>query len=92
MAPLKAPFAVLHPLKIEVIKTDEQIMDFSRGEEAEKEAWNIMTPVDFKVAITEDIKEIELALSVLNGLRDVNTARLAMLEEAEVRDAGDKES
>ena len=49
-------------------------------------------PVDFKAAITEDIKEIELALSVLNGLRDVNTARLALLEEAEARDDGGKES
>jgi len=51
-----------------------------------------MMPVDFKVAITEDIKEIELALSVLNGLRDVNAARLALLEEAETRNAGGKES
>lgn len=49
-------------------------------------------PVDFKVAITEDIKEIELALSILNGLRDVNTARLALLEGAEARNAGGKES
>jgi len=70
----------------------EQIIDFYRDEEAEKEAWNIMMPVDFKAAITEDIKEIELALSVLNGLRDVNAARLALLEEAETRNAGGKES
>lgn len=49
-------------------------------------------PVDFKAAIMEDIKEIELALSILNGLRDVNTARLALLKEAEARDAGSKES
>ena len=32
----------------------------------------MMKLLDFKAAITEDIKEIELALSVLNGLRDVN--------------------
>ena len=70
----------------------EQIMDFSRDEEAEKEAWNMVKPVDFKAAITEDIKEIELALSVLNGLRDVNAARLELLKEAEARDAGSKES
>jgi hypothetical protein len=52
----------------------------------------MMMPVDFKAAIAEDIKEIELALSVLNGLRDVNAARLALLKEAEARDAGGKES
>jgi hypothetical protein len=52
----------------------------------------MMTPVDFKAAIAEDIKEIELALSVLNGLRDANTARLALLKEAEARNAGGKES
>ena len=46
----------------------------------------MVNPIDFKVAITEDIKEIELALSVLNGLRDVNAARLALLKEAESRD------
>ena len=70
----------------------EQIMDFYRDEEAEKEAWNTMMPVDFKAAITEDIKEIELALSVLNGPRDVNTARLALIKEAEERNVGGKES
>jgi hypothetical protein len=52
----------------------------------------MVKPVDFKAAITEDIKEIELALSVLNGLRDVNAARLELLKEAEARDAGSKES
>jgi len=36
----------------------------------------MMTPVDFKAAIMEDIKEIDLALSVLNGIRNVNAARL----------------
>ena len=51
-----------------------------------------MMPVDFKAAIAEDIKEIDLALSVLNGLRDVNTARLELLKETEERNAGSKES
>ena len=68
-------------------------MDFSiMDEEAENEAWNMVKPVDFKAAIAEDIKEIDLALSVLKGLRDANTARLALLKEAEARDAGSKES
>ena len=68
-------------------------MDFSiMDEEAENEVWNMVKPVDFKAAIAEDIKEIDLALSVLKGLRDANTARLALLEEAEARDAGSKES
>ena len=68
-------------------------MDFSLlYEEAEKEAWSMKMPVDFKAAIAEDIKEIDLALSVLKGLRDANTARLALLEEAEARNAGGKES
>jgi hypothetical protein len=44
-----------------------------------------MAPYNFKESIAEDIKEIEVALSVLNGLRDVNTARLALLKEAEER-------
>ena len=44
-----------------------------------------MAPIDFKAAITQDITEIDLALSVLNGLRDVNLARLALLQEAEKR-------
>ena len=63
----------------------EQIIDFYRDEEAEKEAWNIMMPVDVKAAITEDIKEIELALGVLNGLRDVNTARLLQYSSLSAR-------
>ncbi len=42
-------------------------------------------PFDVKAAITEDIKEINLALSVLNGLRNVNLARLEVLQEAEKR-------
>ena len=50
-----------------------------------------MIPVDFKAAITEDVAEIELVLSVLDGLRNVNLARLALLKEAEARNAGDKE-
>jgi len=44
-----------------------------------------MTTIDFKAAITEDIKEIDLALSILNSLRDVNKARLEVLLEAEKR-------
>ena len=40
---------------------------------------------DLKAAITEDIKEIDLALSVLNSLRDTNMARLALLQEEEKR-------
>ncbi len=51
----------------------------------------MMVPVDFKAAITEDVAEIELVLSVLNGLRNVNLARLALLKETEARNAGDKE-
>jgi hypothetical protein len=48
-----------------------------------------MTPVDFKSAITEDVAEIDLVLSVLNGLRSVNLARLALLYEAEARSVED---
>jgi hypothetical protein len=44
-----------------------------------------MAPIDFKAAITQDIAEIDLALSVLNGLRNVNMARLALLHEAAKR-------
>jgi hypothetical protein len=44
-----------------------------------------MVPIDFKAAINQDIAEIDLALSVLNGLRNVNLARLALLHEAEKR-------
>ena len=44
-----------------------------------------MIPIDFKAAIMEDIAEIDLALSVLNNLRDTNLARLALLHEAEKR-------
>ena len=50
-----------------------------------------MIPVDFKAAITEDVAEIELVLSVLDGLRNVNLARLALLREAEARNVGGKE-
>jgi hypothetical protein len=51
-----------------------------------------MIPVDFKEAINQDIKEIDLALSVLNGLRKVNLARLALLHEAEKRCAEDTQN
>ena len=51
-----------------------------------------MTPIDFKAAINHDIAEIDLALSVLNGLRNVNLARLEVLKEAEKRSAEDIQS
>ena len=51
-----------------------------------------MVPIDFKAAINQDIAEIDLALSVLNGLRNVNLARLALLKEAEKRGAESKEA
>jgi len=44
-----------------------------------------VVPIDFKAAITEDLAEIDLALSILNCLRNVNLARLALLQEAEKR-------
>jgi hypothetical protein len=50
-----------------------------------------MVSIDFKAAINQDIKEIDLALSVLNGLRDANEARLMLLCEAEKRSAGPRE-
>jgi hypothetical protein len=52
----------------------------------------LMVPVDFKAAINQDIAEIDLALSVLNSLRDVNLARLALLKEAEARSSESKEA
>jgi hypothetical protein len=48
-----------------------------------------MATIDFKAAITKDIAEIDLVLSVLNSLRDTNLARLALLKEAETRGAED---
>jgi hypothetical protein len=48
-----------------------------------------MATIDFKAAITQDIAELDLALSVLNSLRDTNLARLALLHEAERRYAED---
>jgi hypothetical protein len=45
----------------------------------------LMTPIDFKAAIEEDIAEIDLALSVLNDLRNVNMARFEVLQEVEKR-------
>jgi hypothetical protein len=44
-----------------------------------------MAPIDFKAAIAQDLAEIDLALSVLNGLRNANLARLALLHEADKR-------
>jgi hypothetical protein len=51
-----------------------------------------MVPIDFNVAINQDIKEIDLALSVLNSLRETNLVRLALLKEAEMRSAEDTQS
>lgn len=48
-----------------------------------------MVPIDFKAAINQDIAEIDLALSILNGLRNVNLSQLALLREAEARRAED---
>ena len=48
-----------------------------------------MVPIDFKAALNQDIAEIDLALSILNGLRDVDIARLALIQEAEERSAED---
>ena len=48
-----------------------------------------MEPIDFKTAISEDIAEIELALCVMNGLRNVNLARLALIQESEKRCASE---
>ena len=48
-----------------------------------------MVLIDFKTVISEDIAEIDLALNVLNNLRDVNLARLAVIQEAEKRIAGE---
>ena len=51
-----------------------------------------MALIDFKAAITQDIAEIDLALSVLDGLRNVNLARLALLHEAEKRSASESDT
>ena len=51
-----------------------------------------MVPIDLKAAINHDIAEIDLALSVLNGLRKVNLARLALIQEAEKRGSEDTQS
>lgn len=48
-----------------------------------------MVPIDFKSAIIEDVAEIDLVLSVLNGLKKVNLARLALLQEAEKRSSSE---
>jgi hypothetical protein len=48
-----------------------------------------MAPINFKTAIVQDIAEIDLALSILNSLRDTNLARLALLKEAETRSTED---
>lgn len=46
-----------------------------------------MASMDFKTAINQDISEIDLALSILSSLRDINLARLALLHEVESREA-----
>lgn len=48
-----------------------------------------MVPIDIKTALDQDIAEIDLVLSVLNGLRNVNPARLALLQDAEKRSASE---
>jgi hypothetical protein len=48
-----------------------------------------MVPIDFRTSLTQDIAEIDLALSVLNGLRNVNIARLELFQEAELRRANE---
>lgn len=45
-----------------------------------------VAPIDFKIAITQDIAELDLALAALNSLRDTNLARLVLLQEAENRE------
>lgn len=42
-------------------------------------------PIDFKKSITEDPKDLDNILVILNSLRDVNKARLAIINEAEKR-------
>jgi hypothetical protein len=51
-----------------------------------------MVPLDLKAAINHDIAEIDLALSVLKGLRRVNLARLVLIQEAEKRCTEDTQS
>jgi hypothetical protein len=48
-----------------------------------------MVPIDIKTALNQDITEIDLALSVLNSLRDTNLARLALIHEADKRSTED---
>ena len=50
-----------------------------------------MIHIHFKAAISEDIAEIDMVLSVLNCLRDTNLARLALLHEADKRSASSNE-
>jgi hypothetical protein len=42
-----------------------------------------MDSYNIKAAIAEDAKELDLALIILNCLRDVNKARLALLSRDE---------
>lgn len=44
-----------------------------------------MAPFDLKNAIFEDIKEIDLVLTVLNSMRDTNLVRLTLIYESEKR-------
>jgi hypothetical protein len=50
-----------------------------------------MPIIDFKAAITQDITEIDLALSILNSLRDTNLARLVLIQEDEARSSEDSD-
>ena len=73
----------------EILGVLQEIRDAAVGELEQlvkvRQETTLMVPIDFKDAINQDIKEIDLALSVLNSLRDVNLARLALLQEAEKR-------
>jgi hypothetical protein len=48
-----------------------------------------MTPIDFKAALAQDIAEIDLALTILNCLRDTNLRRLVLIQESEKRSSSE---
>ena len=47
--------------------------------------WRDLHNKGYANLVGRDIAELDLALSVLNSLRDVNLARLALLQEADKR-------
>lgn len=61
-------------------------LGIARAKSAREDQEANTASIDFKAAITEDVKELDLALIILNSLRDVNIARLALLNEAEKRE------